>query len=328
MVAVEEGRLAAARAFTILVDGGWAPPLPGTGATLARWQALAALGERDLSLARLAEGHADALAVLAELGGPAVPAGCRLGVWAAEPPDARLVARGAGGGWRLSGRKAWCSGARTLTHALVTAATDDGPRLFLLDLAAGGVRVDATVWRGPGMAAADTADVHLDDVPADPVGPVGGYTGRPGFWHGGIGVAAVWTGGARAVATRLTAAGDGDPFVSAALGAADVELHGVDAALRVAAAEVDAGPGDLPAARVRAMRVRALAARGAEDVLRLVGHALGPGPLAHDAEHARRVADLTVYLRQHHAERELAALGDLLRGARPDAAAADRGRPA
>jgi hypothetical protein len=40
-----------------------------------------------------------------------------------------------------------------------------------------------------------------------------------------------------------------------------------------------------------------------------VGRALGAGPLAHDEAHGRRVADLTVYLRQHHAERDLAQLG-------------------
>lgn len=33
-------------------------PLPGAGGTPERWRALGALAERDLSLARLAEGHA------------------------------------------------------------------------------------------------------------------------------------------------------------------------------------------------------------------------------------------------------------------------------
>jgi hypothetical protein len=44
-------------------------------------------------------------------------------------------------------------------------------------------------------------------------------------------------------------------------------------------------------------------------VLERVGHALGPAPLARDERHARRVADLQLYLRQHHAERDEAALG-------------------
>jgi hypothetical protein len=34
-----------------------------------------------------------------------------------------------------------------------------------------------------------------------------------------------------------------------------------------------------------------------------------PGPLAFEAEHATRVSDLRVYVRQHHAERDTAALG-------------------
>ena len=42
-------------------------------------------------------------------------------------------------------------------------------------------------------------------MPAEPVGPPGGYTGRPGFTHGGVGVAACWYGGARAVGDTLLA---------------------------------------------------------------------------------------------------------------------------
>jgi hypothetical protein len=44
------------------------------------------------------------------------------------------------------------------------------------------------------------------------------------------------------------------------------------------------------------------------------GRALGAGPLGHDEEHSRAVADLTVYLRQHHAESDLARLGELVAG--------------
>jgi hypothetical protein len=45
-------------------------------------------------------------------------------------------------------------------------------------------------------------------------------------------------------------------------------------------------------------------------VLRRTGRALGAGPLSHDKEHSRAVADLTVYLRQHHAEHGFARLGE------------------
>jgi hypothetical protein len=77
---------------------------------------------------------------------------------------------------------------------------------------------------------------------------------------------------------------------------------------------VDADPRDAAGlAPLRAQRVRALAAWAGEEVLGVVGRALGAAPLAHDAGHAARVADLTVYLRQHHGERDLAALGASVR---------------
>ncbi|MCZ2837345.1 acyl-CoA dehydrogenase family protein [Modestobacter sp. VKM Ac-2985] len=306
-----------AAAFRALLAEGWSPPRPGAGATLTRWRALAAVAERDLSLARLAEGHADALAVLTELDGPPVRPGSRLGVWAAEPPDGQVTATSSADGWRLDGRKRWCSGAGSLTAALVTASAEDGRRLFLLDLRHPGVAVDASPWVNAGMAGAETADVHLRDVPAVPVGGPRAYLDRPGFWHGGIGVAAVWAGGARGVAAALHDAAvrrGPDPLRDAALGAVDVVLAGLDSALQVAAAEVDADPLDAAGeAQLRAQRVRALAARAGEEVLGVVGRALGAGPLAHDAGHAARVADLTVYLRQHHGERDVAALGALVR---------------
>jgi alkylation response protein AidB-like acyl-CoA dehydrogenase len=307
----------ASAAFRELLSTGWSLPLPGSGATLQRWRALASLGARDLPLARLAEGHADALAVLAEVGGPEPAAGARLGVWAAEPPQGRVTATRTAAGWRVSGRKQWCSGAGVLTAALVTATAEDGRRLFLLDLDQAGVQVDSSPWANAGMAGSDTADVHLTDVPVVPVGAPRAYLDRPGFWHGGIGVAAVWAGGARGVADALlhTAVERGpDPLRDAAVGAVDVLLAGLDAALRTAAAEVDADPRDTAGtAQLRAQQVRALAARVGDEVLGVVGRTLGAAPLAHDAEHAARVADLTVYLRQHHGERDLAAHGALVR---------------
>jgi len=92
-------------------------PLPGSGRTWERWAVLADLAGEDLSLARLSEGHVDALAILAELGAGAPPAGSRWGVWAAQPPGPGLSASPAAGGWRLDGIKRYCSGAHACTHA-------------------------------------------------------------------------------------------------------------------------------------------------------------------------------------------------------------------
>ena len=78
-------------------------PLPGSGATRERWAVFADLAAEDLSLARLGEGHADAVAILAELGGPRPEVGSRWGVWAANPPGPNVTASRQGGGWVLRG---------------------------------------------------------------------------------------------------------------------------------------------------------------------------------------------------------------------------------
>jgi alkylation response protein AidB-like acyl-CoA dehydrogenase len=291
-------------------------PLPGSGRTRERWNALAELASEDLSLARLAEGHADALAILAELDGPAPPPGSRWGVWAAHPPGLALEASRSGRRWRLRGTKRYCSGARSCTHALVTATAPDGRRLFAVEVP-DPAPVPGT-WPATGMAASDSLDVRFGEVPAEAVGPLEGYVERPGFAHGGVGVAACWYGGARAVGrTLLGAAGERDvgPHALAHLGAVDIALSTVRAALDGAADEIDADPADLKGAgRLRALRVRALAEAAATEVMSRVGRALGAGPLCLDEAHSRRVADLTVYVRQHHAERNLAELGALVAG--------------
>ncbi len=116
-----------AKAFTGAVAAGRLDlPLPGHGRTRVRWAALANLAETDLSLARLGEGHADALAIVDELGGGPTAPGSRWGVWAARPPGPSLSAAARDGTWWLDGTKRYCSGARVCTHVLVTADTADG----------------------------------------------------------------------------------------------------------------------------------------------------------------------------------------------------------
>lgn len=288
-------------------------PLPGAGATWERWEALAALARRDVVLGRLAEAHTDAAAILAELHGPRPAAGQVWGVWASEPPDPVLRAtRGAGSdGWTLTGTKAWCSGASTSTHALVTARHGEQRPLFAVDLAHDGVRPVPGTWRAVGMAASDSGEVTFDRVPAVMVGPPDGYLQRPGFWHGAIGVAAAWYGGACGVADALARRvdrGGADAHVRAHLGAVVATLAAARSSLRTAAAEIDADP--RTDAMATALAVRVVVEAAATTVLERTGRALGAGPLCGDAEHAARVADLTVYLRQSHAERDLVALAD------------------
>ncbi|UGT60339.1 acyl-CoA dehydrogenase family protein [Nocardia asteroides] len=287
-------------------------PLPGHGATGTRWQALTTATRADIVIGRLTEAHADACAITRELGAPPPRPGELWGVWAAEPPEPVLRAHTAGGRTLLSGRKPWCSGAGICTHALVTAETGSGAALFAVDVSAPGVAVLPGSWHGVGMTGSATLSVDFDAVPALLVGAPGAYVGRPGFWHGAIGVSACWLGAAQAVAEPLLTSGRDDPITRAHRGAVDAALYSAHSALTCAATEIDADPADIRAARIRARRVRAIVETAAADTIDRVGRALGAAPLAHDRVHAQRVADLTLYLRQSHAEHDLADLGALV----------------
>lgn len=293
-------------------------PKPGGGRTLLLWEALATLGAVDLTVARAVEPHLDALAILAEAastGHPVAPQDhdARWGVFAAEG-GGRLYAENRGGNWFLSGQKPWCSMADRLSHALVTAWVDDHSRgLFAVQLGHPGIRgLDGSPWVARGLSDIRSAGLDLESVPAIATGGPGWYLERPGFAWGGIGVAAVWFGGAVALARRLHAAGQGrepDQVALMHLGAADVALARARAVLLDAARTVDGAEVTRASAEVLALRVRHVVADTVEEVLTRCAHALGPGPLATEEEHARRVADLTLYVRQHHAERDTAALG-------------------
>ena len=279
-------------------------PLPGKGETLRRWQWLTTVATEDLALAKLVESHFDALAVLAELGAAdLVGAGQRWAVWAAEPPNARLSLDAAG---RVSGTKAWCSGADLVGHALVTAWTTDGqPQLVAVDLDQPGIEPDSSAWAAVGMGRALTPDLHFDAVPVTAVGRSGRYTERPGFWHGGAGVAACWYGGTLPIAEAVRRARPG-PHRDAHLGAIDVALRSLAALLRETAAEIDRQPDRNR--MTEALRVRAAADETARLVLDHAGRAVGAGPLCRDRAVARHFADLPVFIRQTHAEQDLAEL--------------------
>jgi alkylation response protein AidB-like acyl-CoA dehydrogenase len=302
-------------ALALARDRGARLPPPGDGGTAFLWSALASVAAVDLTVARVLEPHLDAHAILAQAAEERAedqPGDGTWGVFAAEGPGEPLRATARGESYVLDGRKHWCSLGGVLDHALVSARVGDERQLFAVDLDHPGVTPVAGTWVARGLTAVDSGPLDLVDVDARPVGGPGWYLDRPGFAWGAIGVAAVWFGGAVGVARRMArAAGSREPDQVALmhLGAVDARLHGARAVLDQAAHALDAGDLTGPAGWRAALRVREVVATTCEDVLRRTAHGLGPGPLATEEEHARRVADLELYLRQWHAERDQASLG-------------------
>jgi len=303
------------RLVCMIQSGEAALPLPARGQTRLRWQALSVAAAEDVALAKLLEGHTDALAIMSELGAAQPPPASVWGTWAAEPSFARLKLRRGAAGAELSGRKAWCSGSDVASHALVTAWDEQNRQcLAAVPLNQPGVQVTTEGWHAVGMSGAASGDVLFSSASAVEIGKPDEYLNRPGFWQGGCGIAACWFGGALPLAKAVAelVARRGDPHSSAHLGAIHVAIRSTRALLLEAAKWID----DNPAASAQrwALLTRASAEHTVGVVIERAGRALGAGPLCRDAAMARRFADLPVFVRQSHAEHDLAALGGLVAG--------------
>lgn len=266
---------------------------------------LYAIGRRDLPLGRLVEGHVDAVQIVSRYGDAAQRAAVRAagvasGVWNADLPVEPLVlAHG-----RLTGGKAFASGAGILSHALVSVDAEGGRQLVLLDLAAAPPAIDRSWWRVTGMQRSETHLVRWHDHPLPPnalVGRPDDYVREPWFGGGAIRFAAVQAGGIAALVDRtrdhLAAHGrSGDPHQRGRL--ADLHRAAQSAADAIARAahgwQVDDVAGTL--ARVAAARVAVYAA--GEAALTLAAAAVGVQAMFVEHPLAAIMSDLTVYLRQ------------------------------
>ena len=288
---------------------------PGSDARAELWRG-SAVAAVDLTAARVLEPHLAALAILGqadEAGYEVPPTSGTWGVFAAEGPGTRLEATPAGGALVLDGTKPWCSLGSVLDHALVTAwVSPDRRALVAVDLHDERVAPVDEPWVARGLAQVRSTGLTFASVPGRRVGPDGWYLTRPGFAWGGLGVAACWLGGAAGLGRRMVAAArerEPDQVALMLLGQVDATLTAAAAVLGDAAEAVDAGLVTGQHAWARCVRDRHVVHEACETVLRLAGHALGPGPLTGEEASAALLADLQVYLRQHKAERDAALVG-------------------
>ncbi|MGG7464030.1 acyl-CoA dehydrogenase [Plantibacter sp. YIM 135347] len=259
--------------------------------------------------------------------------GASWGVFASGGAASTLAATQHGDEWRLTGRKPWCSLGAVLSHALVTASTPSGDsRLFAVDLGQDGVRAHTGPWIARGLREVVSAPIDFDGVRATPVGAEGWYLARPGFAWGGMGVAACWFGGAVGVARALSETWthrEPDALHDAATGAIDVLLQTSGGMLGSAASIIDRGASASATSHgsraepeqeslsvspsILMKRVRGAVAPSVATIIERVQRVLGPGPSTTDEAFAKRVADLQLYLAQHHWERDDVSLGRGLR---------------
>ncbi|GAA3619438.1 acyl-CoA dehydrogenase family protein [Kineosporia mesophila] len=284
-----------------------------TGPLLPLWQTLAALGHADLTVARLAEGHIDAVRILHEAGRAPVPDAV-YGVWASASGGTGLTASTTTGetgetgetGWTVNGTMRFCSGAWFIDRALTVVSTDEGKVLVDIDVRSRHLaRLDDT-WPSLGMDASRSVDIEVHDLPVPRDAAVGGpgfYLDRPGFTLGGAGVAAVWLGGAHGLLHSLlrNQTRAANPHQLAHLGAMAVAISSADALLTSLAGQ-PLSLADMTAART-AVELAVL------EVLTRAPRVTGPNGLCRNGEIAHRLADLEIYVRQHHGEADYEQIG-------------------
>lgn len=291
-------------------------PPPGSGQTAQRHRVLLEFGRANLSLARLAEAHLDAMAILAEAG-RAPDAGLLYGVWAADGPTSFLEAQRLNGGRiLLNGVKRYCSGAQLLDRSLVTAHEGNHRILVSVPLRNNSeLNIDDSEWVTPAFAATKTATVQFNSTVLDESAVIAGpdwYLTRPGFWHGALGPAACWAGGAIGLIDAARRNSKEEPHFRAHLGALEASEWGLRAILTEAGRQIDANSQDQAhEARKRALMIRHLIERTCMEVLDRFGRATGPALLAFDRSVSQQHLELTLYIRQCHAERDLAEISSL-----------------
>jgi alkylation response protein AidB-like acyl-CoA dehydrogenase len=298
----------AAQFRRLLDDGHLNLPFPGCGDTAGRHWELAEIARNNLELGRLVEAHVDALAILHEAGRDPKP-DALYGVWASEGKAGLKVSEGA-----VSGEKGFCTGAGLVDCALVTVMEPER-RLLEIDLRVTSERIgfDASEWATDAFADTSTATTVFHDYPvyeANFVGPPGWYLERPGFWHGACGPASCWAGGAQGLIDYARKhARETNSHAMAHLGALEANEWQLRALLQAAGQEIDKNFENAQAASVRALSLRHLVEQSCTDTMLRFGRAFGPRPLAFDARIARRYHELSLYIRQSHAESDLEELG-------------------
>ncbi|MEN2751276.1 acyl-CoA dehydrogenase family protein [Psychrobacter sp. FBL11] len=275
--------------------------------TLVRWQVLAYVASIDLTIIKWFESHLDALSILHELGyDKAVKGLCA--VWASEGhPDPIRYQQG-----KISGTKAWCSGANIVNYGVITYRDEHGrSQLLVVDMQQDGIAIDNSGWQAVGMQATDTATITFDQVTADTAGEADAYLERVGFWHGAAGVAACWYGAASYIATYLIQSYQKKPndYKAMYLGQVGTALSVTQQYFHHVAQLIDTQPTLSHELAIR--ELRAHVEQVARQVIESAGQALGAAPFCGNAHFARLSADLSVFIRQSHGAFDLQKIGEL-----------------
>ena len=282
-------------------------------ATPALLCVLTLIGGAHLSLARLFEGHVNAVALLWQYGSGLqrqrlvryVRDGGLLGVWNAPAPEGPLRLVEDGDHFKLSGTKIYASGAGAIRRPLLTATTPDGKLLMLWCDVTKAV-VDLSSWKVLGMKATATGTVHFDGVPVardELFGQDQDYHRQPAFSGGAWRFVAAQLGAAGALVdlmkeALLSAGRDQDPHQRARLAEAVMRLETGRLWTEKAAALAEDPTADAGDITSYVGMARLVVEQVGMDIIALAQRSVGLRGMLEDNPMERICRDLATYLRQ------------------------------
>jgi alkylation response protein AidB-like acyl-CoA dehydrogenase len=305
-------------------------------ATLWTVTVLRRLGRANLSVARLFEGHLNALKLIDLHASPGLrqrlvtraEAGAVFGIWGADgKTPVRLHPEG-DGSYRLSGAKAFASGLGLVDVALITTPSPSDPAQLQL------VSVDASdrdrqqpeEWTAAAMRATRSGGFVLDDLGVaqrDLVGGPGDYLLEPHFEGGIWRYCAAHIGGAEALveALRQSLIASGrasDVHQLERLARAVARCEAGRRLVETAAVKVEASrsgtPSEIDAAVAHALVTRETVEEACVEVLTLVERSLGVRAHVAGSSIERQRRDLGLFLRQAAPDAKLQRAGRLIVG--------------
>ena len=292
------------------------------------FDALRALGRANLSVARLFEGHLNAIKLLVLYGSPPlredifaeIREGLLLGVWGADDPDAPLRAETENDAVKLSGAKRFASGLGLVGKAVVTAAGADGPQLLLVPTS-NSERADPATWRMGGMRATQSGRYDLTGLKVGTkslLGEPGDYLREPHFEGGIWRYCAAHLGAAEGIyedmRDMLARQGrDGDPHQQRRIAGGAVAVETARLWLLRAATEVEADNALADKAAL-SLLAREVTDRNCRTVMEQAESALGMAAHVEGSRIERACRDLRLFLKQAAPDAKLARAAEALTG--------------
>ncbi|MDZ4792387.1 MAG: acyl-CoA dehydrogenase [Hyphomicrobiales bacterium] len=281
---------------------------------------LRSLGYANLSVARLFEGHFNALLLIARYGTRRQFAqayddateGKFFAIWNAEAGNPLKIEELADGAV-LNGAKCFCSGAAFVERALVTATEASAQKIMVLVELERDERCDLSSWKPLGMRASGSGGMDFSGIEISRlslIGKPGDYFRQPDFSAGAWRFLAAQLGAIDALVECLrddlvTAGRQHDPYQKARFAQALICIE--TAALWVKSAAMKA-ENDALCAEQRTSYVglaRHAVERAALDVIELVQKSIGLNCLLQPHPAERVMRDLATYLRQPAPDRVL-----------------------